>query len=165
VLKGEATRRGVSVNVIRGDVLQGDVVLADDRYQLIVLSEVATHFSYAQLAFLLEKLARSLTGDGTLLFNAFVSREGYRPSALALEVAQSVWSTFFSRHELAAMAERAGLRLVQEEPCVAYEEARHPPGEWPPTNWYPFWARGHNLFDRAAGPAPIELYWLEYQRA
>lgn len=165
VLMGEAARRGVSVNVMRGDVLQGDTVLADGRYHLVVLSEVATHFSYAQLAFVIEKLARSLAPDGTLLFNAFVSREGYRPSPVAVEVAQSVWSTFFSREELAGMTERAGLRLAQEDPCLAYEEARHPASDWPPTHWYPFWARGHNLFDRAAGPAPIELYWLEYRRA
>jgi len=84
---------------------------------------------------------------------------------VALEVAQTAWSAFFSRQQLAALAARQGLRLVQEDPCLAYEEPRHPAGEWPPTPWYPFWARGHNVFDRAAGPAPIELHWLEYRRS
>jgi 2-polyprenyl-3-methyl-5-hydroxy-6-metoxy-1,4-benzoquinol methylase len=164
-LTGEAARRGVAVNVTMGDVLETGTVIAEGRYPLIVLSEVVTHFSRDQLARVLPKLARSLTDDGTLLFNAFVSRDGYRPSRVAVEVAQTVWSTFFSRQELADVAERAGLRLVQEELCLEYEAARQPAGQWPPTPWYPFWARGHNLFDRAAGPAPITLYWLEYRRS
>ena len=164
-LMGEVARRGVAVNVTMGDVLQTGTVIAEGRYPLIVLSEVATHFSHEQLARVLPKLARGLTDDGTLLLNAFVSRDGYRPSRVAVEVAQTVWSTFFSRPELAALAGRVGLRLVQEELCLEYEAARQPAGEWPPTPWYPFWARGHNLFDRAAGPAPITLYWLEYRRS
>ncbi len=160
-----AARRGVAVNVMRGDVLKTETILEDGRYQLVVLAEVVTHFSYAEIASLLPKLTRSLSAGGTLLFNAFISRDGYQPGPVALEVAQTVWSTFFSRSQLAVLAAREGLRLVQEEPCIAYEEARQPAGEWPPTPWYPFWARGHNLFDRAAGPAPIELYWLEYRRS
>src|SRR5262245_18475800 len=164
VLAKEAARVGASVNVIRREVLASDTIIAEGAYALVVLAEVVTHFSYAQLASVLPKLARSLTGDGTLLFNAFISREGYQPGPLALEVAQTAWSTFFSRQQLAVLASREGLRLVQEHPCIAYEEPRQPADEWPPTPWYPFWARGHNLFDRSAGPAPIELDWLEYRR-
>jgi 2-polyprenyl-3-methyl-5-hydroxy-6-metoxy-1,4-benzoquinol methylase len=165
VLKTEAARRGVAVNVIQRDVLQADAVLEDGRYALIVLSEVVTHLSYEQLAEVLPKLTRRLTADGTLIFNTFISREGYRPGPVALGVAQVVWSTFFSREQLAALAAHAGLRLVQEDPCLAYEQARHPADEWPPTPWYVDWAHGRNLFDASAGPAPIELHWLEYQRS
>jgi len=161
----EAARLGTAVNVIRGDVLEDGTVIGEGRYALIVLAEVFTHFSYAEIAAALPKLTRALTADGTLLCNAFLSRDGYRPGPVALEVAQTAWSTFFSRQQLAALTARQGLRLVQEDPCLAYEEPRHPAGEWPPTPWYPFWARGHNVFDRAAGPAPIELHWLEYRRS
>jgi 2-polyprenyl-3-methyl-5-hydroxy-6-metoxy-1,4-benzoquinol methylase len=165
VLTTEATRRGVAVNVIQRDVLQADAVLEEGRYALIVLSEVVTHLSYDQLAVVIPKLASRLTADGTLLFNTFISRDGYRPGPVAIEVAQVVWSTFFSREQLAALAARAGLRLVQEDACLPYEQARQPADEWPPTAWYVGWAHGHNLFDESAGPAPIELYWLEYQRS
>jgi SAM-dependent methyltransferase len=164
-LAAEAAQRQLAVNVIRRDVLRSDTALAPAHYRLVVLSEVVTHFSHQKLAALLPKLVRSLTVDGTLLFNAFLSKDGYQPGPEARQVAEVAWSTFFSRTELTALTEQAGLRLVQEEPCVAYEQARQPAAAWPPTPWYVAWAHGHNIFDEASGPTPIELHWLEFRRA
>jgi SAM-dependent methyltransferase len=164
-LAAEAARQQLAVNVSRSDVLRGEATLGAAHYRLIVLAEVVTHFSPAQLGALLPKLAHGLAPDGVLLFNAFLSRDGYQPSPEARQAAEVVWSTFFSRPELAALADRAGLSLAREEPCVAYEQARQPAADWPPTPWYVAWAHGHNLFDETGGPTPIELHWLELRHA
>jgi SAM-dependent methyltransferase len=164
-LETAATNEGLPVNVIREDVLAAGAPLAAGTYDLVVLSEVATHFSSAQLADVLAKLARSLAPGGLLVMNAFVARDDYRPDDVAKQAALVLWSTFFSRAELASVAAGAGLALVAEDPCVAYEQARQPATAWPPTDWYIPWAKGHNLFDPAAGPAPIELHWLEYRKS
>jgi SAM-dependent methyltransferase len=163
-LEMAAANEGLLINVIREDVLAAGARLPVGGYQLLVLSEVATHFSFAQLAAVLPKLAGSLAPGGSLVMNAFVAEDDYQPDDVAKQAAPVLWSTFFSRAELASVAAAAGLAFVAEDPCVVYEQARQPPAAWPPTDWYVPWAKGHNLFDQAAGAAPIELHWLEYRK-
>jgi SAM-dependent methyltransferase len=164
-LEMAAANEALLVDVIREDILAPDVRLAAGRYHLAVVSEVATHFSLQQLSELFRKLAHSLAPDGALVVNAFVARDDYRPDDVARQAAPVLWSTFFSRAELGNAAAAAGLMLVAEDPCVAYEQARQPAGTWPPTDWYVLWAKGHNLFGPDAGETPIELTWLEYRKS
>lgn len=163
-LEMAAANEALLVEVIREDILAPDVRLTAGGYQLVVLSEVATHFSLPQLTDVFRKLGRSLAPDGTLMMNAFVARNDYRPDEVATQAAPVLWSTFFSRAELQTAAAAAGLTLVAEDPCVAYEQAHQPPAAWPPTDWYVLWAKGHNLFGSNAGETPIELTWLEYRK-
>ena len=163
-LEMAAANEELPIEVIREDILGPDVRLAAGGYHLVVLSEVATHFSLPQLSDVFRKLGRSLAPDGALVMNAFVARDDYRPDDVATQAAPVLWSTFFSRAELENAATTAGLTLVAEDPCVVYEQARQPAGAWPPTDWYVLWAKGHNLFGANAGETPIELTWLEYRK-
>lgn len=165
VLREAAAREALSTSVLEQDLLSEELELPSQRYQLIVLSEVLPHLSVQDLKAVLPRLTRALAPGGRLLMNAFVAEKGYTPDALALQAAPSVWSSFLTRSELAALASDSGITLVSDEGCVAYEKARLPLGAWPPTPWYANWASGHNLFAHSAGHAPIELRWLEYRQA
>jgi hypothetical protein len=50
--------------------------------------------------------------------NAFVAQDDYHPEDVAKQAAPVLWSTFFSRAELASVAAAAGLALVAVDPCV-----------------------------------------------
>jgi len=162
-LREAARAERLTVQLFEQDVLEEPSLLNGQRYQLIVLSEVSPHFSQQAWARVLSRLARALAPSGTLLFNAFVAKNAYRPEAVAQEAAQSVWSTFFTRTELEAMTAPLGLVLTRDEPCIAYERAHQPKEAWPPTTWYVNWAQGRNLFSNMAGETPIELRWLAYR--
>jgi len=146
------------------DLLSGDLSLRAGGYHLIVLSEVLPHLSMWDLEALLPKFARALAPEGRLLANGFLTEKGYTPDRLATQAAPSLWSTFYSRAELSALSERAGLALVSDVSCVDYERTHLPAEAWPPTPWYENWASGHNLFAHGSGRAPIELRWLEYKK-
>jgi SAM-dependent methyltransferase len=164
-LRKAATDEGLSCAVIEGDVFDDATECAVDSYELVVLSEVVTHFTEQELRNALPKLVAALSADGTLLLNAFVARSGYQPDALARQASSSVWSSFFTRQELAAITLRGGLELVSDEPALDYEQAHSLPEAWPPTSWYVSWAQGKNLFATSEGTAPIELRWLAYRRS
>jgi len=162
-LAESAAAERLSLKVIQEDLLSPDIELDAGRYGLIVLSEVAPHLAAAELKLVFEKLGPALAPGGTLLLNAFVAHDDYRPTELARQAAQSVWSTFFTSRELAELAAGAGLELIAREHVVDYE-SRHLPAEaWPPTPWFVNWATGRNLFTSGAGAAPIELFWLTYR--
>ncbi|HEY3253746.1 MAG TPA: class I SAM-dependent methyltransferase [Polyangiaceae bacterium] len=163
-LRESAQAEQLAVRLFEQDVLQDESAISAERYQLIVLSEVSPHFSQRDFARAMPRLAGSLAPGGTLLFNAFVARDGYRPDAIAQETAQSVWSTFFTRGELASLTSPLGLVMSRDEACVEYERAHLPKEAWPPTPWYVNWAQGRNLFANIAGDAPIELRWLAYRK-
>jgi SAM-dependent methyltransferase len=162
-LREAARAEQLAVRLFEQDILleQSDIGL--ERYDLIVLSEVSPHFSQRDFARVMPRLVGALAPGGTLLFNAFVARNGYRPDAVAQETAQSVWSTFFTRVELEALTSPLGLVISRDEACLEYERARLPREAWPPTPWYVNWAEGRSLFSNHAGEAPIELRWLAYR--
>lgn len=163
-LRTNAEQDGLCVQVLEQDLLAIDARLESSRFDLIVLSEVLPHFSNGELAVALERLASCLAPGGTLLFNALILDKGYTPDVLAMQAAQSVWSSFSTRARLNELTLQVGLQLVSDHSCVEYEKAHLPPGAWPPTPWYVNWASGHNLFALGAGRAPLELRWLEYRR-
>lgn len=39
-----------------------------------------------------------------------------------------------------------------------------PDGAWPPTNWYPNWTAGQDVFDLQREYVPIDMRWLVYGR-
>jgi 2-polyprenyl-3-methyl-5-hydroxy-6-metoxy-1,4-benzoquinol methylase len=162
-LRRDAETEQLSVRLLDLDLLEGALdPLLLGRYAVIILSEVTPHLAQRDFAHGVNRLAKLLAPGGTLLFNAFITKDGYEPDELARETAQSVWSTFFTRRELKAMMAPLGLTLTRDEPCVAYEREHAAAGSWPPTPWYVNWAEGKNLFGDAR--APLELRWLAYAR-
>ena len=164
-LRVAAASAALPVAVLERDVLSDELSLREQRYSLVVLSEVLPHFSVGDLKSVLPRLVRALAPGGRLLFNAFLSEKGYTPDALARQAAPSVWSNFLTRGELVELASDGGITLESDDSCVGYEKEHLPSGAWPPTAWYANWASGHNLFAQSAGHAPIELRWLQYRRA
>jgi SAM-dependent methyltransferase len=162
-LRKVAAAEKLPLSVLEADVLSESAALSGSAYQLIVLSEVVTHFTVAELKIAMPKLARALGPGGSLLFNAFVAKSGYDPDPLAREASSSVWSTFVTRGELGAITQSVGLALLTDEPAIEYEKAHLPAESWPPTPWYASWAQGENLFRTPEGVPPVELRWLLYR--
>jgi SAM-dependent methyltransferase len=165
-LRALAAELGRPVSVLERDVLHPGLELSANRYRLIVMSEVATHFSPAELERLLPKLSAALAPGGTLLFNAFVADRSWTPEPLAREASQAVWAAFLTRRELDSIVASSSLELVREDLAIEYERTHLPVEAWPPTTWFENWASGHNLFAKhLLARSPMALYWLEYRRA
>jgi 2-polyprenyl-3-methyl-5-hydroxy-6-metoxy-1,4-benzoquinol methylase len=164
-MRNDATREGVSLGVIEGDILSPELALSEDRYRLIVLAEVMSHFrSVEQVRIAFTKFARALAPGGIALVNTFLAMEGYRPDDAAREVSETAWSRIFTRSELAFITETLPFDRVSEESVYEHEKRNAPPDSWPPTGWFEDWSQGRNVFDLPAGRAPIEMRWLVYRR-
>jgi SAM-dependent methyltransferase len=165
ILRAEAERESLDVRVIERDVFTTMDDLGWD-YRLVVLSEVVSDFRTAQqLRGVFELAARCLMPGGRLVFNAFLARPGYTPDNAAQELGQQVYTTIFTRDELAGAAGLLPLTLVGDESVYEYEKTHLPDGAWPPTGWYAAWVRGLDVFDVEPEMSPIEMRWLVYQKA
>jgi SAM-dependent methyltransferase len=165
MIRAEAQREALEVRVIQGDVFASMNDLRRD-YRLIVLSEVVSDFrTTQQLRGVFELAARCLMPGGRLVFNAFLPRPGYLPDDGARELGQQVYTTIFTRDELASAAGLLPLALVGDDSVYEYEKAHLPDGAWPPTNWYADWVSGRDVFDVERETSPIEMRWLVYQKA
>jgi hypothetical protein len=87
------------------------------------------------------------------------------PDATAREFSQQLYSSIFTREELAAAVAELPLELVGDDSVHDYEKTHLPAGAWPPTHWYPDWVTGGEVFDLPAEQRPIEARWLVYRRA
>lgn len=164
ILTGEAERDALDVRVIVRDVFVHSDDLRDD-YQLIVLSEVVTDFrSTQQVRSLFELAARCLAPGGRLVFNTFLARHGYQPDEAAREFCQQVYSSLFTRDEIASAAVGLPLALLADESVYEYEKTHLPDGAWPPTSWYTDWVSGLDAFRTSREQSPIELRWLVFGR-
>lgn len=164
MLAREAERNCLDVRVVVRDVFADSDDLRDD-YQLMVLSEVLTDFrSTQQVRSLFELAARCLTPGGRLVFNTFLARNGYTPDDAAREFCQQVYSSLFTRSEIAAATAGLPLDLIADESVYEYEKAHLPDGAWPPTSWYTDWVSGLDAFRTSRGNSPIELRWLVFER-
>jgi hypothetical protein len=133
---------------------------------LIVLSEVVSDFrTTQQLRGMFELAAHCLMPGGRLVFNAFLPRPGYIPDDAARELGQQVYTTIFTRDELAGAAGALPLTLVGDHSVYEYEKTHLPDGAWPPTNWYADWVSGRDVFDVDRETSPIEMRWLVYQKS
>lgn len=164
-MRTEAQRESLSVRVIQSDAFSGDVFLRAD-YALIVVSGVVSEFrTAAQLRMLFELAARSLAPGGRLVFNTFLTREGYTPDDAAREFAQQSYACLFTRTEVSDAVAGLPLDLLSEESVHDYEKAHLPDGAWPPTGWYVNWVTGKDVFGLEPGDCPIDLRWLVYRKS
>jgi 2-polyprenyl-3-methyl-5-hydroxy-6-metoxy-1,4-benzoquinol methylase len=165
IIEADAERDSLDVRVIRSDVFTA-MEGVQAQYQLIVLAEVVPDFRTPhELRGVFELAADCLAPDGRLLFNTFLAREGYTPDDAARELGQQCNTMIFTRDELASAAAGLPFELVADDSAVEYEKAHLPEGVWPPTNWFPNWACGLDIFDVAPEQSPIELRWLVYRKA
>jgi SAM-dependent methyltransferase len=165
IIRAEAERQALDVRVIERDVFATTDDLRSD-YRLIVLSEVVSDFRTAQqLRGMFELAARCLMPGGRLVFNAFLPRPGCIPDDAARELGQQVYTTIFTRDELAGAAGVLPLALVGDDSVFEYEKTHLPDSAWPPTSWYADWVSGHDVFNVDRETSPIEMRWLVYQKA
>ena len=165
IIRAEAERQALNVRVIQRDVFATMDDLRSD-YRLIVLSEVVSDFrTTQQLRGMFELAARCLMPGGRVVFNAFLPRPGYIPDDAARELGQQVYTTIFTRDELAGAAGALPLTLVGDHSVYEYEKTHLPDGAWPPTSWYAQWISGQDVFDVDRETSPIDMRWLVYQKA
>jgi len=164
MIRTEAQREGLALRVIVRDVFATMDDLRQD-YQLITLSEVVSDFrTTQQLRGLFELAANCLAPGGRLVFSAFLASGDYVPEEAAREFGQQVYTSFFTRQEMAAAAAGLHLELVADDSVYEYEKANLPEGGWPPTSWYEGWVSGTDLFPVERELSPVELRWLVFQK-
>ncbi len=163
-LRADAAKESLPVRVLERDVFLTRDDLRRD-YRLILLSEVVSDFRTAeQLRRMFELAADCLAPGGRLVFNIFLPRGGYEPAAAARELGQQVYTTIFTRAEVAAGAAGLPLDLVTDDAVFDYEKANLSERAWPPTSWYANWVSGQDVFDVPREASPIEMRWLVYRR-
>ncbi|GFG50718.1 class I SAM-dependent methyltransferase [Mycolicibacterium agri] len=164
IIRTEADRELLDVRVIQRDVFATLDDLRRD-YQLIVLSEVVCDFrTTQQLRGVFELATHCLAPEGRLVFNAFVAHDGYVPDDATRQLGQQSYTSMFTRDELATAAASFPLTLLADDSVHDYEKKHLPEGAWPPTNWYPNWTAGQDVFDLAREYVPIDMRWLVYGR-
>ena len=164
-LQREADGERLKVRGMVGDILDPQLSLLPQRYQLVVLSEVIPHFnSTEQLRQLMEKLWEAIAPGGWLLLSLFLAAPGYEPDLLAQQMSRVTDSYIFTRSQLAEAIVDLPLEIVSEESVVEYERTHLPPQAWPPTEWVVSWAKGDRLLPLSECVAPIELYWVLCRR-
>lgn len=162
-IRADAERERLGVRVLTGDIFATTDALRDD-YRLILSSEVVSDFRTTQeLRSVFELAAARLAPGGRLVFNAFLARDGYEPDSAARELGQQVYTSVFTRDEMAAAAAGLPVDLVADDSVYEYEKANLPDGAWPPTGWYANWVSGQDLFDLDRERSPIEMRWLVYE--
>jgi len=165
-MKAAVEAEKLPVNVIEGDALDPAVELPEGRYKLVVAPEViATHFRHVdQVRGFAARMCDVLTPGGVLLFDAFLTSDGYKPDAMARELSQVFWSPVFTRHEIKTALEGLPLTPLADESSNEFERTHLAVEEWPPTSWYDDWSQGLDLFALPAGKAPMEVRWLSFRR-
>jgi SAM-dependent methyltransferase len=168
-LAEEMTRASQSehlpIDVVAADVLLPEYTPPRDRYKLVVLSEVASHFrDESELRTVFEKFAEATISGGVVLVNLFMALDGYEPDAVARELSEVSWSRIFTRRDIAFITEELPFDVIDETSVHDHEKRHAPADAWPPTSWFVDWTQGRNVFDLPVGRAPIELRWFTYRR-
>jgi SAM-dependent methyltransferase len=165
ILKRDAESEGLGVTLFRGDILDDALELPKERYRLVILCEVVSHFrATSELRKLFERASELLVPGGLLAFSVFLPVSGYQPDELARELAQVFWCSLFSRDDLKEASAGLGLSLISEESVFEYEKKNLPPNAWPPTGWFEEWTRGLDLFRLPVGKAPIDMRWVVFRK-
>jgi SAM-dependent methyltransferase len=165
-LRDAVTAEGLTLEVVDGDILDGELQLPRSQYRMLFLSEVvASHFrSVEQIRQLFQVAERRLEPGGLLVFNAFLSHPGYEPRDAARQFSQILWCALFTRHDLEVAARDLPFERLSDESAADYEKTHLPDGQYPSTGWYEGWSGGLDLFDLPAERAPMELRWLVYRK-
>ena len=166
ILRDEAAKEQLAVQVFEGDALSGAAELPERHYKLVFLSEVvASHIrTVDQVRAIFDGAAEALAPGGLLLFNAFLANDNYRPDTAARELSQVFWCNLFTRLDMATAMQGLPFELVADESTHDFEQEHQPAEAWPPTGWFVDWSLGLDLFDVPRGTAPMELRWLTYRR-
>lgn len=165
--KAKAADVSSSVQVVQADILASSPDLfPQHNFSLIVCSEVTPHFrSAAHLRLLFERSSTWLRPGGFLLFNAFVSTDGYEPTEFHRQVGQLTWSGFFTPSEITSSSSGLAFTKVSEEQVHAFEKDNQPGEDWPPTAWFEEWSKGWDCFGMEEGEMPpMELRWLLFKK-
>ncbi|MEB3829171.1 class I SAM-dependent methyltransferase [Phormidium sp. CCY1219] len=161
----EAQTHQLPVRIIQGNILNPKLKLTPGSYKLAVVSEVISHFrDRDSVSKLLTKLSNAVQPGGFLLFNAFLTVEGYHPPEQVRQMAEVVWSYLMTRDELAEAMAGLPWEIISDESVYEYERLHLPPEAWPPTAWFAGWATGRNIFPFAQTP-PVELRWVLCRRS
>ncbi|AFY68349.1 Methyltransferase type 11 [Thalassoporum mexicanum PCC 7367] len=159
-----ATAEGLNINVIEGNVLDPALKIRPAHYGLIFAAEVIPHFRHInQVELLLARMCDCLRSQGLLLFNLFLTSEGYEPTPMIRELSQVAWSFLVTPAELDAALQKLPLEIIANQSVYDYEKQHLPEKAWPPTNWFPSWSRGRDLFPTDRQP-PVSLRWLLCRR-
>jgi SAM-dependent methyltransferase len=165
ILTRDAENEALPVTLYRGDILDDGMTLPKDRYRLVILCEVVSHFrTTSELRKLFERASELLVSGGLLAFSVFLPVSGYQPDGLARELAQVFWCSLFSRDDLKEAAAGLGFSLLSEESVFEYERKNLPASAWPPTGWFEEWTRGLDLFRLPVGKAPIDMRWVVFRK-
>ena len=165
IIRTAAQQDHLNVRVIERNISAAGDELRND-YQLIILSEVVSDFrGLDQVREVFEMAARSLATGGQLVFNVFLEKDGYVPDAAARELGQQLYTSIFTKAELAEVSANLPLHLVADDSVYDYEQANLPAGSWPQTSWYAGWVSGQDVFDLRRESSPIEMRWLVYRKA
>jgi SAM-dependent methyltransferase len=165
ILKNDAAKEGLSVTLYQGDFLGEGLELPKERYRLVILCEVVSHFrSREELRRLFERTREILAPGGLLAFSVFLPVSGYQPDKLARELSEVFWCSLFTREDMKESSDGLGFALLSEESVFEYEKKNLPEKDWPPTGWFEEWARGLDLFRLPVGKAPIDMRWLVYRK-
>ncbi len=164
-LRSAVEKDALAVRVFEAEALATSAALPERHYKLVLLTELlALHIREpAQVRALFEGAAESLATGGVLLFAVFLSREGYRPEALERELSHVFFCNLFQRSELESAMAGLPFELVADESAHDFE-SEHGAEAWPPTSWFPDWARGLELYDLPPERVPAELRWISYRR-
>lgn len=164
ILDQSAKAESLDVRVICKDVFEANDALQSP-YQLILLSEVVSDFrSVAQLRQLFELASQCLAPNGILLINAFVAQPHYSADDAAREFAQQVYACFFTADEFDSALNGLPMAWVSSESVYDFESAHLPASAWPPTEWYPNWVSGLDVFDLHRQDSPVDLRWLTFKK-
>jgi SAM-dependent methyltransferase len=166
ILREEALKEGLPLKVFEANVLDPNLGIEPGYYRILLLAEVvASHFrTLGEVRALFQVAAKLLPTNGLLVFSVFLTSDGYKPDAVALEMSQIFWTNLFSRRQLQEAHEGEPFQLVSDESVQDYERANLPAEAWPPTGWFETWTGGQDLFDLPAGKPPVELRWLVYRK-
>jgi 2-polyprenyl-3-methyl-5-hydroxy-6-metoxy-1,4-benzoquinol methylase len=160
-----ATEEKLPIEVIQGNVLSPEVSLQKQHYKLAIVAEVTSHFrTVDDVRVLFAKLADALAPGGVALVTAFLTADGYKPDEMARQVSHVLWSTMYTRAELAFVVQELPFERISDESVHDYEKEHLPADAWPPTSWYEAWTQGADIFMLTSGKPPVELRWLAYRR-
>jgi SAM-dependent methyltransferase len=163
-LQETATAESLNINVIQGNVLDPELKLRPAHYSFIFASEVIPHLRHIdEVELLLARMCDCLRSQGLLLFNLFLTDEGYEPTTMIRELAQVAWSFLVTPTELATVMQKLPLEIIANQLVYDYEKQHLPDEAWPPTNWFPSWSRARDLFPGDRQP-PVALRWILCRR-
>ena len=166
LLREEASKQGLKVRVFEGNLFDSSIPIPANRYRMLVLAEVASHFrNVASFRALFQRAAKLLRPGGLLVLSAFLAKPGYEPDALARQLSQVRWCSLFTRGDLNEASAGEPFELLSDESVADFEREHLPAEHWPPTGWFEAWASGQDIYDLPGTRTGCELRWLVYRRS